>query len=256
MKNNTGWSARASAMGVLLLVPVLLLAIACSTAGLAQTPEATTAPEETAAPATDAPAESAAPPADGGTDSGTDSGADSGGESGSDDGVPTWAWVLIAGALGVVFFGFIALLRRGSSGDSAADQSKWHGSALEAYAASAAIRDVVAANLSADGLGDAADVLERRWEGARRRINDRTFELRALEAKTEDPEALALVRQLVAGLSALRSAVDSHLSLRTREDAEKLTTEQIAQSEALLSERLSQFGQSLDAFKAYVDKNG
>ena len=252
MKNNTGWSARASAMGVLLLVPVLLLAIACSTAGLAQTPEATTEPEATAAPATDAPAESAAPPADGGTDSGTDSG----GESGSDDGVPTWGWVLIAGALGLVFFGFIALLRRGSSGDPTAGQAQWHGSALDAYASSAAIRDVVAANLSADGLGDAADVLERRWEGARLRINDRTFELRALEAKTEDPDALALVRQLVAGLSALRSAVDSHLSLRTREDAAQLTNEQIAQSEALLSERLSQFGQSLDAFKAYVDKNG
>ena len=248
MKSNTGWSAWAPAIGVLLLVPVLLLAIACSTAGLAQTPEATTAPEETAAPATDAPAETAAPPADGGTDSG--------GESGSDDGVPTWGWVLIAGALGLVFFGFIALLRRGSSGDPVDSQSQWHGSALDAYASSAAIRDVVAANLSADGLGDAADVLERRWEGARRRINDRTFELRALEAKTEDPDALALVRQLVAGLSALRSAVDSHLSLRTREDAAQLTNEQIAQSEALLSERLSQFGQSLDAFKAYVDKNG
>ncbi len=252
MKSNTGWSARASAMGVLLLVPVLLLAIACSTAGLAQTPDATTEPEATAAPATDAPAESAAPPADGGTDSGTDSG----GESGSDDGVPTWGWVLIAGALGLVFFGFIALLRRGSSGDPTAGQPQWHGSALDAYASSAAIRDVVAANLSADGLGDAADVLERRWEGARRRINDRTFELRALEAKTKDPEALALVRQLVAGLSALRSAVDSHLSLRTRDDAAQPTNEQIAQSEALLSERLSQFGQSLDAFKAYVDKNG
>ena len=247
MNSSTGWSAWAPAIGVLLLVPVLLLATACSTAGLAQTPDATTAPEVTAAPATDAPAESAAPPADGGTESG--------GEDDSDGGVPTWAWVLIAGALGLVFVGFIALLRRGSSGDPVASQSQWHGAALDAYASSAAIRDIVAANLSADGLGDAAEVLERRWEGARRRINDRTFELRALEARTEDPEALALVRQLVAGLSALRSAVDSHLSLRTGDDAAQLTDEQIAQSESLLKERLAQFGGSLDAFKAYVDKN-
>jgi hypothetical protein len=214
---------------------------------LAQSPDATTAPEVTAAPATDAPAESAAPPSDGATESG--------GEGDSDGGVPTWGWVLIAGALAIVFVGFIALLRRGSSGDPIAGQSQWHGAALDAYASSAAIRDVVAANLSADGLGDAAEALERRWEGARRRINDRTFELRALEARTEEPEALALVRQLVAGLSALRSAVDSHLSLRTRDDAAQLTDEQIAQSESLLKERLTQFGASLDAFKAYVDKN-
>ncbi len=247
MKSSTGSSAWAPAIGVLLLVPVLLLAIACSTAGLAQSPDATTAPEVTAAPATDAPAESAAPPSEDGTDSG--------GEGDSDGGVPTWGWVLIAGALAIVFVGFIALLRRGSSGDPTAGQSQWHGAALDAYASSAAIRDVVAANLSADGLGDAAEALERRWEGARRRINDRTFELRALEARTEDPEALALVRQLVAGLSALRSAVDSHLSLRTRDDAAQLTNEQIAQSESLLNERLTQFGESLDAFKAYLDKN-
>lgn len=247
MKSSTGRSVWAPAIGVLLLVPVLLLAIACSTAGLAQSPDATTAPEVTAAPATDAPAESTAPPSDGGTDSG--------GEGDSDGGVPTWGWILIAGALAIVFVGFIAFLRRGSSGDQIAGPSQWHGAALDAYASSAAIRDIVAANLSADGLADSADALERRWEGARRRINDRTFELRALEARTEDPEALALVRQLVAGLSALRSAVDSHLSLRTRDDAAQLTDEQITQSESLLNERLSQFGESLDAFKAYLDKN-
>ena len=242
MKSSSGWSAWAPAMGVLLLVSVLLLAIACSTAGLAQSPDATSAPEVTEAPATDAPAESVAPSSDGGE------------EGDSDGGVPTWGWVLIAGALGLVFVAFIALLRRGSS-DPTVSQSQWHGAALDAYASSAAIRDVIAANLSADGLGDAAEVSERRWEGARRRINDRTFELHALEARTEDPEGAALVRQLVDDLSALRSAVDAHISLRSRDDAAKLTDEQIAQSESLVNERLSQFGLSLDAFKTYVDKN-
>lgn len=246
MKISTGWSARATAIGVVLLVSALFLAVAGSTSGLAQSPDATSAPEATQAPATDAPATDA--PA------GEATTAPDGEEDSSDGGFPTWGWILIAGAFGLAVLGLMAFFR-GGSGNVSAGQTKWHSSALDAYAASAAIRDVIAANLSADGLGDSTDVKERRWEGARRRIDDRAAELHTLEAKTDDSAAAALVKQLIADLSALRSAVDSHLSLISRGEAADLSAEQVAQSETLVKERLAQFDTSLDAFKAYVDKS-
>jgi hypothetical protein len=247
MKSSIGWSARATAIGVVLLVSALFLAVAGSTSGLAQSPDATSAPEATQAPATDAPATDA--PAGDATTAPDGSEGDSSG-----DGFPTWGWILIAGALGLAVLALMAFFRGGSR-DANAGQTKWHSSALDAYASSAAIRDVIASNLSADGLGDSPEVKERRWEGARRRIDDRAAELHTLEARTDDPAASGLVKQLIADLSALRSAVDSHLSLISRGDGADLSAEQVAQSESLVKERLAQFDTSLDAFKAYVDKS-
>jgi len=60
---------------------------------------------------------------------------------------------------------------------------------------------------------------------------------------------------LIAGLAALRSAVEAHLYLKSRDDAAELTDEQIAESESLVKERLSQFDASLTGFKAWVDQN-
>ena len=252
-------SGRAPTIGILLLIPVLLLAIACATQGLAQSPDPTAAPEVTEAPqvteppATDPPAADATQPADGAA-APADSGSDSAADSGSDSDIPTWGWILIAGGVGILIVVLVALSQRGRR-DAVATKSQWHATALDAYASSAAIHDIVSANLNADGLGGASGDWERRWEGVRRRINDLVADFHSLEARTSDSEASALVQELIAGLAALRSAVEAHLYLRSRDDAAELTDEQIAESESLVKERLSQFDASLTGFKAWVDQN-
>lgn len=257
-----------STVGVLLLIVALGLAVACSDDGLGDwlqrspTPETPGSDEggesgqETPGPTEAPPLEEkptvVAPPAEEGVPpaAGVEGGEQDGGA--GDDEFPLWGWIVIAAAAVLVIGGLIAWLQRGRR-RAAAEKSVWSDRALDTYGRAVVIHDALVADLSTGLLaGVAVEDTKRRWGDAERRIDDLTAELHALKARTPDDTSARAVRDLLTTLGALRSAVQSHFYVRTRDEAPTLTEAQLEESESLVRQRLSEFDGSLRALKAVL----
>ncbi|TET49712.1 MAG: hypothetical protein E3J64_09285 [Anaerolineales bacterium] len=251
-----------STVGVLLLIVAFGLAAAYSeddpegsnhplqASPVAATPESGEDGEggqETPAPteAPEAPVEEETPPAAGVEGEAPDAGP-------GDDEFPLWGWIVIGAAAALVFAGLIVWLGRGGR-SAAAVQSSWGNMALDTYGRGVAIHDAVLADLTTAPLaGVAVEDAKRRWANAERRIDDLTAELHVLEARTPDDTSARAVRDLLTTLGTLRSAVQSHFYVRTRDEAPTLTDAQLEESESLVRQRLSELDGALRALKTVV----
>jgi hypothetical protein len=200
--------------------------------------------QETPAP-TEAPVEEETPPAEPIDGAAQDGGA-------GDDDFPLWGWIVIGAAAALVFAGLIVWLGRGGR-SAAAVQSNWGNMALDTYGRGVAIHDAVLTDLTTAPLaGVAVEDAKRRWASAERRIDDLTAELHALEARPPDGTSARAVRDLLTTLGTLRSAVQSHFYVLTRDEAPALTDEQLEESGSLVRGRLSEFDGALRALRAVV----
>lgn len=169
-----------------------------------------------------------------------------------DDDFPLWGWIVIGAAVVLAVVGLIVWLGRGRR-SAAAEQSSWRNRALDTYGKAVGIHDAVVADLTTAPLsGVAVEDAKRRWANAERRIDDLTAELHALEARPPDDTSAGAVRDLLTTLGTLRSAVQSHYYVRTRDEAPTLTDAQLEESESLVRQRLSEFDGSLRALKTVV----
>ncbi len=145
-----------------------------------------------------------------------------------------WLWVL----LGVVILAgvIVAIVRAGRRRSAAA--AGWQSRVIDAYAKGSALHDAMSVAEAPGALG--AYDAGARWSDIQRRADDLTQTLYALREAAPDDEGRAEVADVLASLSAVRSAMD----------AERAPGGANSQQAEVTRERLAFFEISLSALRA------
>jgi hypothetical protein len=145
-----------------------------------------------------------------------------------------WLWVL----LGVVILAgvIVAIVRAGRRRSAAA--AGWQSRVIDAYAKGSALHDAMSVAEAPGALG--AYDAGARWSDIQRRADDLTQTLYALREAAPDDEGRAGVADVLASLSAVRSAMD----------AERAPGGASSQQAEVTRERLAFFEISLSALRA------
>ena len=174
-------------------------------------------------------------------------------ESNGDDGSSVWIWVVVTGGAGLLAIaGLLAFTRRGGGSSGPAPASRWQSTTLTTYGQNVALHDSMSADLAGGGApGGSTPESRARWVNSERRITDLTAELNALTVSAPDEESAFAVRELLAILAGLRSAVQTHADVLGSADRPP-SAAQARESESLVRQRLAEFDGATRAFRELI----
>lgn len=174
-------------------------------------------------------------------------------EPSGDDESSVWIWVVVVGgAVLLAIAGLLAWIRRGGDSSGPAPASRWQSTTLTTYGQCVALHDSMRADLAGGGApGGSTPESRARWVNSERRITDLTAELNALTVSAPDEESAFAVRELLAILAGLRSAVQTHADVLGSADRPP-SDAQARESESLVRQRLAEFDGATRAFRELI----